>query len=281
MTNIATIAALVEEQGTAFDAFKSRYGARLDDVQAAIDDANAKLGALTVSGGNHAVGETKGANRARAALGNFARTGNPDAFRDMMPKAAMQVGVDEDGGYLVPDELSTTILSAQRDISPMRRLAKVVMTNASNYQQPFNLGGTKSGWVGETDSRPETDTSKLTLLEFPSGEIYANPAVTQRMLDDAPINVGNYVIDEIIKQFEDQEGVAFLSGDGVKKPKGLLTYPDRGDWRRNPPVRNSAVRQERVCIRTDLRRVHRRDVRAEGRLSPERSGLAHELEDYG
>lgn len=225
MTNIATITALIEEQGTAFATFKSNYDDRLAGVQTAVDDANAKLGALTISGGNHSAGETMGTNRARAALGTFVKSGNPESLLGAGPKAAMQVGVAEDGGYIVPDELSTTILNAQRDVSPMRRLAQIVVTKASNYQQPFNLGGTGSGWVGESAARPETDTSKLTLLEFPAGEVYANPAVTQRMLDDSPINIGNFVIDEVIKQFEAQEGAAFLNGDGVNKPKGLLRYP--------------------------------------------------------
>lgn len=225
MTNIATITALIEEQGTAFEAFKSSYSGRLDDVQSAIDDANSKLAAVLVGGAGEPHKASPNGGRARAALGTFVKSGNPESLLGAGPKAAMQVGVAEDGGYIVPDELSTTILNAQRDVSPMRRLARIVVTNGSNYQQPFNLGGTGSGWVGETAERPETDTSKLTLLEFPAGEVYANPAVTQRMLDDSPINIGNFVIDEVIKQFETQEGAAFLSGDGVNKPKGLMTYP--------------------------------------------------------
>ncbi|MGC0052196.1 phage major capsid protein [Brucella pituitosa] len=229
MTTINTVTALIEKQGEAFEAFKASHDSRLKSTEAAVDDANSKLAAIMISGAgqphNASPNSARNGGRARAALGTFVKTGNEEAFNGLGPKAAMQVGVPEDGGYIVPDELSTTIIEAQRDVSPMRRLAKTVMTKASNYQQPFNLGGTASGWVGETDDRDETDTSKLTLLEFPAGEVYANPAVTQRMLDDSPINIGDFVISEITKEFEEQEGTAFLNGNGVNKPKGLLTYP--------------------------------------------------------
>lgn len=225
MTNITTISALIEKQGEAFEAFKASHNTRLSGAEKSIDEANMKLAAVLVGGGGEPHNGSRNTRKSRAALGTFVKTGNAEAFNDLGPKAAMQVGVEEDGGYLVPDELSTTIIEAQREVSPMRRLAKTVMTKASNYQQPFNLGGTASGWVGETAARGETNTSKLTLLEFPAGEVYANPAVTQRMLDDSPINIGDFVVNEITKEFEDQEGTAFLHGDGVNKPKGLLTYP--------------------------------------------------------
>jgi HK97 family phage major capsid protein len=85
-----------------------------------------------------------------------------------------------------------------------------------------------SGWVGETAARPITTSSSLAPIVFATGEIYAMPAATQRLLDDSAINVEQWLVQSIEKEFNRQEGIAFLSGDGVNKPAGLLTYAAGG-----------------------------------------------------
>ncbi|MHA6731082.1 phage major capsid protein [Devosia sp. A369] len=209
MTNIATIAAAVEDQGRAFEGFKSRY-------DAALDETNTKLAAVLVGGAqiaNDNTGSTAAGIAAKTALGDFVKSGSMDKLQALSPQAAMTVGVDEDGGFVAPAQLDAQILNAQRDLSPFRRLARTVITRANTYQIPFNLGGTTSGWVGETAGRPQTDTSKLTLLEFPAGEIYANPAVSQRILDDSLVNIADFVINEIAVEFE-SGGAKLVHGSG-------------------------------------------------------------------
>ncbi|RDE10348.1 phage major capsid protein [Pelagibacterium lacus] len=218
MTTTAQVVALIEKQGEAFEAFKGKY-------DTALDETNTKVAALLVGGGAaEAANDNGSVIAAKTALGDFVKTGSTAKLEALAPKSAMTVGVDEDGGFVAPAQLDAQILHAQRDLSPFRRLARTVTTRANTYQIPFNLGGTTSGWVGETAGRPQTDTSKLTLLEFPAGEIYANPAVSQRILDDALVNIADFVINEIAVEFDAQESAAFWSGDGVNKPKGLLTY---------------------------------------------------------
>jgi HK97 family phage major capsid protein len=78
--------------------------------------------------------------------------------------------------------------------------------------------------VGETDARAETEASSFAEVAPPLGEIYANPAATQAMLDDAFFNVEEWLAEELATEFSSQEGTAFISGDGVNKPKGFLTY---------------------------------------------------------
>ena len=80
----------------------------------------------------------------------------------------------------------------------------------------------------ETATRPETTTPTLSSLEFPSGEIYANPAVTQRLLDDADFKIEEWLSTEIADEFSRQEDIAFVSGNGVNKPLGFLAYVDGG-----------------------------------------------------
>lgn len=72
---------------------------------------------------------------------------------------------------------------------------------------------------GETDTRPETATSKLGLIEPFMGEIYGNPQATQKMLDDAFFNVEDWINSELALEFAEQEEIAFTSGDGSKNQK--------------------------------------------------------------
>ena len=138
--------------------------------------------------------------------------------------AAMSVGDNSSGGYLAPVEWDRGLLERQRATSPMRRLASVQTTSVGAFTTMWNTGNWGSGWVGETAGRPITTTATLAPLTFESGEIYAMPTATQRILDDAAINVESWLTQSVEREFNRQEAIAFLSGDGVNKPTGLLTY---------------------------------------------------------
>ena len=110
----------------------------------------------------------------------------------------------------------------------MRRLARVVPTTVRAYSTLYAASGWGSGWVGETAARPETSTPTFDPLTFPHGEIYANPGITQNLLDDADFNLEAWLADEVAEEFGKQEGVAFIAGNGTNKPRGLLTYVEGG-----------------------------------------------------
>ncbi|MBU6955930.1 phage major capsid protein [Hahella sp. HN01] len=137
---------------------------------------------------------------------------------------AVNLGANQDGGFGVPEELDRQILELERELSPMRALCRNIQVSTDGYKRLVNLGGAGSGWVGETDARPETNTPKLAQIEAYMGEIYANPATTQKALDDVYFNVEQWIADEVAQEFVDREADAFLNGDGVGKPKGILSY---------------------------------------------------------
>ena len=160
----------------------------------------------------------------REAFNRFMRKGVEDGLGELAVKAAVQTGVDADGGYAVPEELDRQIASLLVEVSPMRQLAAVKQVGAG-YKKLINTRGTASGWVGETAARPETDTPTLADVTPPQGEIYANPFATQRSLDDIFFDVEAWLAGEVVTEFSFQEGVAFVTGDGTNRPKGFLTYP--------------------------------------------------------
>ena len=129
------------------------------------------------------------------------------------------------GGFAVPREIDATIDATLKAVSPIRRVANVVKVGSAGYRKLVTTGGTPSGWVAETDSRAETATPTFREIVPPSGELYANPAASQAMLDDAQFDVETWLANEIAVEFARAEGAAFVSGSGVNRPKGFLTYP--------------------------------------------------------
>ncbi|WP_157081248.1 phage major capsid protein [Novosphingobium naphthalenivorans] len=133
--------------------------------------------------------------------------------------------VPAEGGYAVPQEIDALIAARLKAISPIRSIAQVVQTGSAGYRKLITTGGTASGWVSETAARPETATPEFSEIAPPSGELYANPAASQAMLDDAMFDVQSWLADEIAMEFARAEGAAFVSGSGVNQPKGFLAAP--------------------------------------------------------
>ena len=138
---------------------------------------------------------------------------------------AVQGTSDAAGGYAVPEEIDEAIDRALASISPIRAIANVVKVGSSGYRKLVTTGGTPSGWVSETDGRPETGTPVFTEVAPPFGELYANPAASQAMLDDAAFDVEAWLAQEIASEFARAEGAAFVSGSGINRPKGFLSSP--------------------------------------------------------
>jgi HK97 family phage major capsid protein len=128
-------------------------------------------------------------------------------------------------GHVVPEQTERAIERRLMAGSPMREIATVRTVGAGVFMKPVSTAGVASGWVAETAARPETDPATLALLQFPSADLYANPAATQSLLDDALIDLDEWLAAEVEDAFAAQETQAFVNGDGVNKPKGFLNYP--------------------------------------------------------
>lgn len=138
----------------------------------------------------------------------------------------MTVGSDPDGGYTVFPVLSASINKRLFDQSPMRRLSDVqTITEGDSWEEPTDRDDVGATWVAETDTRPETSSPQVGVLNVPVHEIYAMPKVSQRMIDDSSWNIATWLEGKIADKFGRTEGYAALLGNGIKKPRGLLTYP--------------------------------------------------------
>lgn len=190
--------------------------AKLMDLKKDIEHLEAKANRAGLAGGN--VDPEKA--EYKSAFMKWARKGDESSLR----AKAWSVGTAADGGYTVPEELDREIEKLARDFSAMRQCCRVVQVGTSDYKKLVNLNGIASGWVGETAARPATNTSQYAELTPFMGEIYANPQITQQMLDDSFLDVEAEIRDQLIEEFSVAEGAAFLTGDGTNKPKGILAY---------------------------------------------------------
>ena len=142
---------------------------------------------------------------------------------------AMSIGSGPKGGVAVPQEIDgmiDTVLAAQ---SPIRTIAQVVDIGSANYRKLIATTGIVSGWAAEAGGRAETETNDFVEIVPPMGDLYANPAASQAMLDDAFFDVEMWLGKEIGREFARAEGIAFVTGNGTAKPKGFLTYPVSGN----------------------------------------------------
>ncbi|UZE47598.1 phage major capsid protein [Rhodopseudomonas sp. P2A-2r] len=159
----------------------------------------------------------------KSAFDLYNRSGASDGLRQIETKA-MSIGSNADGGHLVPEELERSIAERLTAISPIRAIAAVRNISSSVYKKPFMIAGPATGWIGEADPRPQTSSPNIDALGFPAMELYAMPAATANLLEDAAVNLDEWLAGEIDQVFAAQEGTAFVSGDGVNKPKGFLSY---------------------------------------------------------
>lgn len=149
----------------------------------------------------------------------YLRTGREAELKAMSTVSAA------DGGFAVPREIDALIARRLVAISPIRSIAQVVQTGTSGYRKLMSLGGTSAGWVSETQARPETVSPRFAEIAPPTGELYANPAASQTMLDDAAFDLESWLAEEIAVEFARAEGAAFINGSGLNQPRGLLATP--------------------------------------------------------
>lgn len=170
----------------------------------------------------------QGREELNKCLKSFSTSGDKfseHAINYFSDKKGYSVNVDSTGGYLVMPEFLGVISALEREISNLRSLASVQSTTTDSVDIVSYDKGTTSGWVAETDSRPETAGSKFQKINIPTHELYANPFASQKILDDAGFDFSSWLVGEVAERFAQVEGAAFINGDGVGKPRGILTYP--------------------------------------------------------
>jgi HK97 family phage major capsid protein len=169
----------------------------------------------------------------KSAFTTYVRNGDDEALRALeLEGKSMSAAVNGDGGYLVDPQTSEAIKSVLKSTASIRSIANVVNVEATSYDVLIDTTDLGSGWVSETGTLSETATPTIDRISIPLYELSALPKASQRLLDDSAFDIEGWLAARIADKFASAEASAFINGDGVDKPTGILnhTQVDNDSW---------------------------------------------------
>jgi len=137
---------------------------------------------------------------------------------------ALEVINNAEGGFMVPPEISNRIVTRQFDTTPMRQLATVMSISSDAVEMLHDTNEPAAAWISELGVPADTADNGIGRIRIPVHELYAQPKATQKLLDDAIINVEEWLINKVAAKFSRAENNAFIVGDGIGMPRGFTTY---------------------------------------------------------
>lgn len=188
-------------------------------IENAINELNTNIDNLISQGNTVPFSKNLETYETKSDFEDYIRTGNLK-----MQHKSLNMSVDNEGGYLLAGKTLLKIDQEMNFLSPMRMISKVtnISTNALDVLVDSKIP--EAGWVSEIEKRAETSAPEFVKIKIPVHEIYAKPLANQQLLDDSKVNIEKWLIEKISNKFAEIEDVAFISGDGVNKPKGFLAY---------------------------------------------------------
>ena len=212
------------------------YNEHLHNISHALDNYKTRLDNIETAYSRPLLGEMDFAYKERKSDGeygkafqNYLRKGM-DAGLEALQTKAMSVGSDPDGGYLVTPTMSSRIVQAIFETSPLRQLATIETISSDALELIDDHDQAEAGWTTEIAPVIETSTPTIVKRNIPTYELYAQPKATQKLIDDASVDVESWLADKIADIFSREENKAFITGDGTTQPRGILTYPDGVAW---------------------------------------------------
>ena len=213
---LATATAAVEELRTAAEA---RHTAHATETRALQDRIAAMETRLSRPNAGQQQEQRDEPSADTRAFGVYLRRGAAALNAD--EQRALTVAVDASAGYLAPPEYGNEILRTVTEFSPIRAYARVMQIAGPEIRYPKKLTSTNAQWVSEIEDRPESTMTfgQVTLTPF---ELATFVDVSKQLLEDAAYDVEGELRLSFAEDFGIKEGLAFVNGDGVGKPKGIL-----------------------------------------------------------
>ncbi len=166
----------------------------------------------------------------KSAFNSYLRKGMDTGLAQIQSKS-LSDSVDANGGYLVPNDLSNLIIEIVNESSPMRALATVETISSDSLDLIEDVNDFGAAWGDETTVRSAETTEPAlgrdTIVTF---ELYAQPQATQKLIDDSSIDIEQWIARKVADKIARLEATAFISGDGVTQPQGILSYTAGTSW---------------------------------------------------
>lgn len=245
MPELAELKSLIEDQGRAWEEFKSANDSRLkaieekgyapadtvekvDTINADVTKLSGEIADIMKKMNRPGMADEKdGLSPEQAehkdALRGYLRDGKDSGLHEMERKA-LSSGSDPDGGYLIDAEMDGAIDRIAETISGMRSVANVRAIGKASYEKLVKTRGVSGGWLEEAGTSSESTEPQWSKIEIPAFKMYAEPWVPNEMLEDAFYDLEGDLTDEAGITFGETEGAAFITGNGVGRPWGIAAY---------------------------------------------------------
>ncbi len=161
----------------------------------------------------------------KKAFDAYLRSGDDDALRGLMLEGKGLSSAASEGGVLIDPQTAETIRSMLVSTSSIRAIANVVNVDSASFDVLIDTSEVGSGWATETGAATESIAPILERISIRLHELSAMPKASQRLLDDSAFDVEGWLADKIATRFIRAESAAFVNGDGIDKPKGILLPP--------------------------------------------------------
>lgn len=198
-----------------------QHKSRLDQVETALSRPSLEYPAETKGDGAN--------SQYRKAFCTYLRKGM-DAGLEAWATKALSVGSDPDGGYLVTTTMAQKIVTAIYESSPMRALASVETISSDSLELLDDHDQAAAGWTAETGAVSDTTTPQVAKRLINVHELYAQPKATQKLVDDSAIDIESWIAAKVADIFSRKESDAFINGNGVSQPRGILTLAAGTTW---------------------------------------------------
>lgn len=224
----------IQEVKSAVANFVSSFSAFKADIHAEVQHQKERL---TMLERKNAQVETRAARPLLAASADFdaphqkafdayLRSGDDDALRGLeLEGKAMSTSVNSEGGYLVDPQTADVIKSVLNSTASIRAVANVVNVESGTFDVLIDSAEVEAGWADETADTTETGTATIERISIPLHELSALPKASQRLLDDSAFDLEAWLATRIADKFARAEAAAFINGDGMDKPTGILAHP--------------------------------------------------------
>jgi len=199
----------------AFSKFKTNNDDRYKDLQEQVDRIEAAANRPRTGGSDSWLPPN---NFERKAFASYLRHGNQTPAEKLN---ALTVSSDTQAGYMAPAEVASEFVRNLVEFSPIRSVASVRTTGADAVRYPTRIGITNAQWEGELEESEESRPA-FGMAEVPVRKLQTFVDLSNELIADS----GDQAVAEVqlafAEDFGRSEAIAFLKGDGVKQPTGLL-----------------------------------------------------------
>ncbi|MDR2778020.1 MAG: phage major capsid protein [Rickettsiales bacterium] len=205
---------------------------KLEKLNATIEEQKSKINSLEVAmsrpmfdGDEYKSGEDM---QYKHAFTNYLRKGMEEQLANIEIKRDLTTSIDNAtsyGGYLLTPNIQKMIVDKIGSVCTMRKICSVQEISSTSLDV-IDHSAMAPSWLGETGAVTDTDTSIFSKKTILTHDLVAQPKVSQKLLDDAAIDLEEWLANRLGNDFADAEENAFINGLGnnSNQPMGILGY---------------------------------------------------------